>query len=148
MNVHFQCVIQVCRFNCPDPVCPDNNNNQIERLDTGVHTVGASVNSYAGPSLTTVRSFAVPPPPPSQVGGGQVSQALPPLLQPRPPPLSQQLPPGIASPPQGVNLNRHRGNIGGTRRRQAHPQQGQGNPPRLDPRNPFLLNQQKQHQTR
>ena len=24
MNVHFQCVIQVCRFNCPDPVCPDD----------------------------------------------------------------------------------------------------------------------------
>ena len=21
MNVHFQCVIQVCRYNCPDPVC-------------------------------------------------------------------------------------------------------------------------------
>jgi hypothetical protein len=24
MNVHFQCVIQVCRYNCPDPVCPDD----------------------------------------------------------------------------------------------------------------------------
>ena len=23
MNVHFQCVIQVCRYNCPDPVCGD-----------------------------------------------------------------------------------------------------------------------------
>ncbi len=24
MNVHFQCVIQVCRYNCPDPVCPED----------------------------------------------------------------------------------------------------------------------------
>ena len=24
MNVHFQCVIQVCRYNCPDPVCGDS----------------------------------------------------------------------------------------------------------------------------
>ena len=23
MNVHFQCVIQVCRFNCPEPNCPN-----------------------------------------------------------------------------------------------------------------------------
>ena len=21
MNVHFQCVIQVCRYNCPEPKC-------------------------------------------------------------------------------------------------------------------------------
>ena len=25
MNVHFQCVIQVCRFSCPDPQCPSPN---------------------------------------------------------------------------------------------------------------------------
>ena len=25
MNVHFQCVIQVCRYNCPEPVCPEDN---------------------------------------------------------------------------------------------------------------------------
>ena len=25
MNVHFQCVIQVCRFSCPEPTCPDNS---------------------------------------------------------------------------------------------------------------------------
>lgn len=24
MSVHFQCVIQVCRFECPEPVCPGN----------------------------------------------------------------------------------------------------------------------------
>jgi hypothetical protein len=27
MNVHFQCVIQVCRFNCPEPVCPDSDSS-------------------------------------------------------------------------------------------------------------------------
>ena len=134
MNVHFQCVIQVCRFNCPDPVCPDN---QIESHPSV--TVGASVTSYAGPSLTTARSFVVP----SSQAGGQVSQALPPLLQ-HGPPFS-----GLAQPPQGININRHRGNIGGggARRRHIHPQ-GPNNPPGVVPRTPFTLHQQKQHQTR
>ena len=34
MNVHFQCVIQVCRYNCPDPVCPDEGT--AASLPTGV----------------------------------------------------------------------------------------------------------------
>ena len=32
MNVHFQCVIQVCRYNCPEPRCGG---------DFGVHQLGA-----------------------------------------------------------------------------------------------------------
>jgi len=31
MNVHFQCVIQVCRYNCPDPVCPDDATSSTNR---------------------------------------------------------------------------------------------------------------------
>jgi len=38
MNVHFQCVIQVCRYNCPDPVCGDSNPGVI------------STSTYTGPS--------------------------------------------------------------------------------------------------
>merc|ERR1719285_1409647 len=38
MNAHFQCVIQVCRYNCPDPVCGDSNPGVI------------STSTYTGPS--------------------------------------------------------------------------------------------------
>merc|ERR1712106_751600 len=40
MNVHFQCVIQVCRYNCPDPVCGDS---------TGGASAGV-LASYNGPN--------------------------------------------------------------------------------------------------
>jgi len=41
MNVHFQCVIQVCRYNCPDPVCGAES----QGLDLGAFAsnTGASV---------------------------------------------------------------------------------------------------------
>ena len=148
MNVHFQCVIQVCRFNCPDPVCPDNNAASIE------NRVSQGVTSYAGPSFTTARSFVVP-----QQQGGQVSQALPPVLQqPRAPQINQALPPQIlqqqigpqALPPgllpNQINIATHpnlpRGPLGGRRRH------GGPRPPstRVDPRN--NLNRQKQVQSR
>ena len=35
MNVHFQCVIQVCRYNCPDPVC-------------GAGSQGLDITAFAG----------------------------------------------------------------------------------------------------
>lgn len=38
MNVHFQCVIQVCRYNCPDPVCGDGGPGAIP------------TSTYTGPS--------------------------------------------------------------------------------------------------
>merc|ERR1719385_263594 len=38
MNVHFQCVIQVCRYNCPDPVCGDSSPGVV------------STSTYNGPS--------------------------------------------------------------------------------------------------
>uniref|UniRef100_A0A0K2TE62 Cuticlin1 [Ceratitis capitata] n=1 Tax=Lepeophtheirus salmonis TaxID=72036 RepID=A0A0K2TE62_LEPSM len=31
MNVHFQCIIQVCRFNCPPPNCPTSSNPYISK---------------------------------------------------------------------------------------------------------------------
>ena len=166
MNVHFQCVIQVCRFNCPDPVCPDSKAATIENRVQPAQ----SVTSYAGPSFTTARSFVVP-----QQQGGQVSQALPPVLQqPRSPQLNQVLPPQVlqqqqlgqigqqqqlgqigqqqqigpqALPPgllpNQINIatrpNRPNPPLGGRRR------QGGPRPPsaRVDPR---TLQRQKQHQ--
>ena len=47
MNVHFQCVIQVCRYNCPDPVCPEDN------------AVSAGLNVQA--SVTTAPAFGEAP---------------------------------------------------------------------------------------
>ena len=38
MNVHFQCVIQVCRYNCPDPVCGGGD----QGLDLGAFASGPS----------------------------------------------------------------------------------------------------------
>jgi hypothetical protein len=32
MNVHFQCVIQVCRFSCPDPSCPTQRNSALTKV--------------------------------------------------------------------------------------------------------------------
>ena len=52
MNVHFQCVIQVCRYNCPEPVCPDEGTQA--SLPTGVQasvTVAPAFSSNSvGPS--------------------------------------------------------------------------------------------------
>ena len=44
MNVHFQCVIQVCRYNCPDPVC------------------GGSPDSFAAPPVAAVVGNTATPP--------------------------------------------------------------------------------------
>lgn len=44
MNVHFQCVIQVCRYNCPEPVCPEENQGQL----------GGSIPSQATVTVTPV----------------------------------------------------------------------------------------------
>jgi len=46
MNVHFQCVIQVCRYNCPDPVCGD------------AAAGGGVLASYNGPNPPSVQPAA------------------------------------------------------------------------------------------
>ena len=159
MNVHFQCVIQVCRFNCPDPVCPDGAPPIENRQDpAGLN----SVNSYAGPSFTTARSFVVPVGQNQNRQVGQVSQALPPIQaspqfnqvlaphlatpQPQPQLSPGPLPPGII--PNQINIATQpvapsQQGAGG-RRRQGPPR---GPSARVDPRIP-LLQRQKQHQSR
>ena len=46
MNVHFQCVIQVCRYNCPDPVCGAGD----QGLDLGAFASGPSPSKTIGTS--------------------------------------------------------------------------------------------------
>ncbi|XP_076752462.1 transmembrane protein dusky-like [Xylocopa sonorina] len=63
MNVHFQCVIQVCRYNCPEPKCGHPG------LDYGVPVAGltqdisSSVHQNLGPEYGAppVPDYGVPP---------------------------------------------------------------------------------------
>ena len=48
MNVHFQCVIQVCRYNCPDPVCPEDGQAS---LPTGVQASVTVAPAFGGASV-------------------------------------------------------------------------------------------------
>lgn len=57
MNVHFQCVIQVCRYNCPDPVCGGG--------EAGGSTLPAS-QDYSSPNQ---RVFNVDPRVPGRPAG-------------------------------------------------------------------------------
>lgn len=78
MNVHFQCVIQVCRFNCPDPVC---GGGDIAASAPGTDISPASTN-YGGPNE---RSFNVDPrvarPAGLVIGEDQFDQLLSPEQQ-------------------------------------------------------------------
>ncbi|XP_034945306.1 uncharacterized protein [Chelonus insularis] len=57
MNVHFQCVIQVCRYNCPEPKCGHPN------LEYGVPTSGIT-HDYSTPiHQGLVSDYGVPPVP-------------------------------------------------------------------------------------
>ncbi|XP_069673911.1 cuticlin-4 [Periplaneta americana] len=51
MNVHFQCVIQVCRYHCPEPKCGG---------DFGVHVPGLS-GDYGAPSAALGGEYGAPP---------------------------------------------------------------------------------------
>ncbi|KAL7034506.1 hypothetical protein ACKWTF_007992 [Chironomus riparius] len=53
MNVHFQCVIQVCRYNCPEPKCHGQG-----ALAGGYELPGPS-GEYGGPHLAP--EYGVPP---------------------------------------------------------------------------------------
>lgn len=91
MNVHFQCVIQVCRYNCPEPRCGG---------DYGLPHIG---NEYGLPGEYG------PPPPPPEYGvpyagvdprhpsgpAGAFSENKPVEVQP---PSSTSNPPGPSSP--------------------------------------------------
>nr|NVI73354.1 dusky-like protein [Cucujiformia] len=62
MNVHFQCVIQVCRYNCPEPKCGHglglSGDYGVPALGGNVH--GGNLNAeYGAPSLS---EYSVLPP--------------------------------------------------------------------------------------
>lgn len=46
MNVHFQCVIQVCRFNCPEPQCGGQSHGG--HLEYGPPNLGLGGNALGG----------------------------------------------------------------------------------------------------
>ncbi|KAF5306042.1 hypothetical protein FQR65_LT00757 [Abscondita terminalis] len=69
MNVHFQCVIQVCRYNCPEPKCGGHGlglssdygqpalNNLLGTGDFGAHS-GSISAEYGAPNL---QEYGIPP---------------------------------------------------------------------------------------
>ena len=72
MNVHFQCVIQVCRHECPEPVC-DGNNNKDEGYIPPVSSAESRLVSV-GHRLATGASQQVPvyrPTPVTNYAGGK-----------------------------------------------------------------------------
>eukprot|EP00094_Tigriopus_californicus_P013781 TCALIF_13336-PA protein Name:"Similar to cut-1 Cuticlin-1 (Caenorhabditis elegans)" AED:0.08 eAED:0.08 QI:0/0.75/0.55/0.88/1/1/9/0/640 len=59
MNVHFQCVVQVCRGSCPDPVCGGDASYSSE--PSSGYSSGSSSSSYSGPSIPASSSgFGTP----------------------------------------------------------------------------------------
>lgn len=82
MNVFFQCVIQVCRHQCPEPVCGpeglDFVDPRVAALAKRREDVAAAVASAPAPAAGRPRDDGKPPPKP------QV------LLQQPPPPSSKQ----------------------------------------------------------
>ncbi|XP_001944518.2 uncharacterized protein LOC100160987 [Acyrthosiphon pisum] len=60
MNVHFQCVIQVCRYHCPEPKCPGD-------YALPQHAADATGGDYASPGLNSVHPNEYGPPPPPQL---------------------------------------------------------------------------------
>jgi len=51
MNVHFQCVVQVCRGACPEPQCPGSGGGGVIQQQT---------DSYGAPSGPTLDSYGSP----------------------------------------------------------------------------------------
>ncbi|XP_055546446.1 uncharacterized protein LOC129730879 isoform X1 [Wyeomyia smithii] len=62
MNVHFQCVIQVCRYNCPEPKCGGGDYGLPALTGNGISgeygAPGALSGEYGPPSL---QEYGVPP---------------------------------------------------------------------------------------
>ncbi|XP_039285663.1 uncharacterized protein LOC111050778 [Nilaparvata lugens] len=59
MNVHFQCVIQVCRYNCPEPRCGN---------DYGLPHLGGEYGPPPPPALSAHSEYGPPPPPLPEYG--------------------------------------------------------------------------------
>ncbi|KAJ1526848.1 hypothetical protein ONE63_008408 [Megalurothrips usitatus] len=79
MNVHFQCVIQVCRYNCPEPKCGGHG------LGLGGLSGEYGAPGIGGPTASLSNEYGPPPPPQIQGEYG-------------PPPLGDQYGPPAAYP--------------------------------------------------
>lgn len=58
MNVHFQCVIQVCRYHCPEPKCPGDYALPPAATPTDIG------GDYSQNSVHPSNEYGPPPPPP------------------------------------------------------------------------------------
>ena len=111
MNVHFQCVIQVCRFNCPEPVCPDSDvspgletysSSQSSGLDTYNSAQSSGQDTFSQtPAFDSYTQPQVSLPQQSQVSLPQQPQ-LATYAQPPQAPLPQDTYNGQFSAPQGA----------------------------------------------
>lgn len=102
MNVHFQCVIQVCRYNCPEPKCAGHNGLSLGGGDYG-QTLGtnniaadyaAGPNEYGAPlNEYNIQPAAYPDPRHPADASGAFSEDLPNVAVP--PPQAQTLQNGV-----------------------------------------------------
>lgn len=94
MNVHFQCVIQVCRYHCPEPKCPGDYalppaSAGPAEIGGGDYTLQNSVhpNEYGGPSPAA--DYPAYPDPRHPSGpAGAYSELKPEVVLPNSPPSS------------------------------------------------------------
>lgn len=101
MNVHFQCVIQVCRYNCPEPKCGGGHLSSdygAPLLGAGGHDFGNQLHSEYGPPPLPHSEYGPPAfPDPRHPGGltGEFSEPKPEIV---PAPQAQQQSPSTNLP--------------------------------------------------
>ena len=80
MNVHFQCVIQVCRYNCPDPVCPEDSTASSTIKDYLLASQATVTVAPVFSSNGQVSDFSAPAPESYVVNGGGAAPLTPILV--------------------------------------------------------------------
>jgi len=60
MNVHFQCVVQVCRNSCPEPQCGGVIGPASPNIDSYGAPAGPALDSYGGPQAPVYDSYGGP----------------------------------------------------------------------------------------
>jgi len=92
MNVHFQCVVQVCRNQCPEPQCggalplPQTSNNNIDSYGApAAAPISNNVDSYGAPAAAPISAINPRVPPQAQYSSG--SQRRVSVVKPQTPPV-------------------------------------------------------------
>jgi len=96
MNVHFQCVVQVCRNQCPEPQCggalplPQPSSNNIDSYGAPAAAPISNVDSYGSPLAPPNGAINPRTPPQSQYSSG--SQRRVSVVTPGPSPVNKPIP--------------------------------------------------------